>query len=67
METMNRMLESGDIIELDTPDGPVTAFVLLVSDGRAIIDCLDGTTPAVVDVVDLAFRIFDDEPIAAVA
>jgi hypothetical protein len=61
-------MQDGDVIEIDALDGPVTALVLLVNAKMVIIDLCDGSTPVVLDRVDLRpYRVFSDTALAAVA
>lgn len=66
--TATNDLRSGDVIELGAGDEAVTALVLLVSDGKVILDRCDETCPVVVELTDLGdFRIFRPELLTAVA
>jgi hypothetical protein len=68
-ETMiSSKMRDGDVIEVDGPQGAVTALVLLVNDSMAILDLCDGSTPVVVDLDELGrYRVFEDTFLAAVA
>jgi hypothetical protein len=61
-------MQDGDVIEIDAPDGPVTALVLLANAKMVILDLCDGSTPVVLDRIDLRpYRVFSDTALAAVA
>jgi hypothetical protein len=61
-------ISDGDVIEIDGPEGPVTALVLLVNDSMVILDLCDDSTPLVLDRSDLRpYRVFSDTSLAAVA
>ena len=61
-------MQDGDVIEIDALDGPVTALVLLVNAKMVILDLCDGSTPLVLDRVDMRpYRVFSDAVLAAVA
>jgi len=68
-ETMiSPRMRDGDVIEVDGPQGAVTALVLLVNGTMAILDRCDGSTPVVVDLDELGpYRIFEGNSLAAVA
>jgi hypothetical protein len=67
-QTISPKMRDGDVIEVDGPQGPVTALVLLVNDSMAILDLCDGSTPLVVELEELGpYRVFDDALLAAVA
>jgi hypothetical protein len=67
-QTNRPTLQDGDVIEIDAPDGAVTALVLLVNAKMVILDLCDGSTPVVLDRVDLRpYRVFSDSRLAAVA
>ena len=51
---------TGDVVEFDLEDGPVTALILLATPEAVILDACDGSTPFVVDPSVLAnVRVFD--------
>jgi hypothetical protein len=61
-------MRDGDVIEVEGPQGAVTALVLLVNDRMAILDLCDGSTPVVVELDELgAYRVFEGNTLAAVA
>jgi hypothetical protein len=61
-------MSDGDVIEVDGPNGPVTALVLLVNDRMAILDLCDGSTPVVLELEELGpYRVFEGSRLAAVA
>jgi hypothetical protein len=61
-------MQDGDVIEVDGPQGAVTALVLLVNDSMAILDLCDGSTPVVVELDELGpYRVFEGSHLAAVA
>ena len=68
-ETMiSQRMRDGDVIEVDGPQGAVTALVLLVNGSMAILDLCDGSTPVVVELAELGpFRVFEGNALAAVA
>jgi hypothetical protein len=61
---MNEVTD-GDVIEIETASGDVTALVLLVHENEAIIDLLDDSTPLAVELSSLRFRVFSDTLSAA--
>lgn len=68
MQTNRPAMQDGDVIEIDAPDGAVTALVLLANAKMVILDLCDGSTPVVLDRVDLRpYRVFSDDRLAAVA
>ena len=67
-QTKTRTMQDGDVIEVDGPQGPVTALVLLVNDTMAILDLCDGSTPVVVELDEISsYRVFSGADLAAVA
>jgi len=61
-------MRDGDVIEVDSAQGPVTALVLLANDTMAILDLCDGSTPVVVELETLgSYRVFEGSRLAAVA
>jgi hypothetical protein len=65
-----RPIRTGDVIELKTVDGPLTALVLLVDDRgeQLILDLVDGSVPVSVLRETLGeVRIFDPEHEAVIA
>jgi hypothetical protein len=59
-----RPIRTGDVIEINTQDGPRTAWVLLVDDAgeQLILDLVDGEVPISVLRENLGkVRIFDPE------
>ena len=61
-------INDGDVIEIDSPDGPVTALVLLVNAHTVILDLCDGSTPIALERAELRpYRVFNDDVLAAVA
>ena len=68
MQANRPTINDGDVIEIDGPDGPVTALVLLANDAMVILDLCDGSTPVLLERSDLRpFRVFSDALLAAVA
>jgi hypothetical protein len=61
-------MRDGDVIEVEGPQGAVTALVLLVNASMAILDLCDGSTPVVVELDELGpYRVFEGKTLAAVA
>jgi hypothetical protein len=59
-------IQDGDVIEVDGPDGAVTALVLLATPKMVILDLCDESTPVVIERHLLRpYRVFSDAPIAA--
>ena len=68
-QTANRpAIHDGDVIEVDGPDGAITALVLLASPKMVILDLCDDSTPIVIERHLLRpYRVFSDAALAAVA
>ena len=63
-DLMRQSVTTGDVIEIDAGDEPISALVLLAADDFVILDRCDESTPVVLrrdELVD--FRVF--EPAAA--
>jgi len=61
-------IQDGDVIEIDGPDGPVTALVLLANAEMVILDLCDDSTPVVIERASLRpYRVFSEALLAAVA
>jgi len=61
-------IHDGDVIEVDGPDGAVTALVLLATPKMVILDLCDESTPVVIERNLLRpYRVFSDAALAAVA
>jgi hypothetical protein len=61
-------IHDGDVIEIDGPQGAVTALVLLATPKMVILDLCDDSTPVVLERSVLRpYRIFSDADLAAVA
>jgi hypothetical protein len=61
-------INNGDVIEVDGPDGGVTALVLLATPKMVILDLCDDSTPIVIERESLRpYRVFSDDHLAAVA
>jgi hypothetical protein len=61
-------IRDGDVIEIDGPQGAVTALVLLATPKMVILDLCDDSTPVVLERASLRpYRIFSDAALAAVA
>jgi hypothetical protein len=61
-------IHDGDVIEVDGPDGAVTALVLLATPKMVILDLCDESTPLVIERNSLRpYRVFSDASLAAVA
>ena len=61
-------IHDGDVIEVDGPDGAITALVLLASPKMVILDLCDDSTPVVIERLLLRpYRVFSDAALAAVA
>jgi hypothetical protein len=67
--TTNRpAIQDGDVLEIDGPDGAVTALVLLANAKMVILDLCDDSTPVVIERHSLRpYRVFSDALLAAVA
>jgi len=67
--TTNRpAIQDGDVLEIDGPDGAVTALVLLANTKMVILDLCDDSTPVVIERHLLRpYRVFSDALLAAVA
>ena len=58
-------IHDGDVIEVDGPDGAVTALVLLANAKMVILDLCDDSTPVVIERHSLRpYRVFSDGQIA---
>ena len=68
-QTANRpAIHDGDVIEVDGPDGAITALVLLASPKMVILDLCDDSTPIVIERHLLRpYRVFSEAHLAAVA
>jgi hypothetical protein len=61
-------IHDGDVIEVEGPDGAVTALVLLATPKMVILDLCDDSTPLVIERSSLRpYRVFSDAHLAAVA
>ena len=61
-------IHDGDVIEVDGPDGAITALVLLASPKMVILDLCDDSTPIVIERHLLRpYRVFSEAALAAVA
>jgi hypothetical protein len=61
-------IHDGDVIEIDGPQGGVTALVLLATAKMVILDLCDDSTPVVLERASLRpYRVFSDASLAAVA
>jgi hypothetical protein len=62
------IINNGDVIEVDGPEGGVTALVLLVTPEMVVLDLCDDSTPLVIERASLRpYRVFSDDHLAAVA
>ena len=58
--SMHIEFHTGDVVEVETTSGTVSALVLLATDEFVILDSCDDTTPVVVRADDLiSARIYD--------
>lgn len=54
---------TGDVVEVETASGTVSALVLLATEEFVILDSCDDTTPVVVRTDDLmSVRVYDGSP-----
>jgi len=68
MSASRPTINNGDVIEVDGPDGAVTALVLLATPKMVILDLCDDSTPIVIERASLRpYRVFSDDHLAAVA